>query len=328
MVSDKKMREVFNRLKTPVKLGAVIKDDGILYDSPSIFFKDGLWYMMYIGISANDEDRGYETFLASSPDLLHWKKLGRILTRTKTGWDGNQVDGQFVLTDISFGGSYSIKPFDGKYWCAYIGGAKPGYEPDPLLIGYACTDDPTVPSEWKRLEQPILSPYDSDARDFENATIYRTFIFEDTTNTLGHRFLMYYNAKSGTIRKEQIGMCVSDDFYTWKRYLPSPVISNLDFKDNCISGDPQVIRMEDLGLWVIAYFRFDPPLGAFDTFACSENLTDWTRWQGEPLIKPGDGYDNLYAHKPHIISHNGKVYHFYCACNTKGERFIALAVSE
>ena len=29
-----------------------------------------------------------------------------------------------------------------------------------------------------------------------------------------------------------------------------------------------------------------------------------------------------------IDFHYGTVYHFYCACNKKGERFLALAVSE
>ena len=38
MVSKEKMQEVYERLKTPVKLGAVIKEEnGVLCDSPTIF---------------------------------------------------------------------------------------------------------------------------------------------------------------------------------------------------------------------------------------------------------------------------------------------------
>ena len=32
-----------------------------------------------------------------------------------------------------------------------------------------------------------------------------------------------------------------------------------------------------------------------ETFACSDDLTDWTRWQGETLVAPAEGYDDLYA---------------------------------
>ena len=328
MISYAKMKEVYELLKTPVRLGPVIREEnGVWCDCPSIFRRDGVWYMMYVAISSVDSDRGYETFIASSEDLVNWKKLGRVLTRTKKGWDGNQVDGGLALINNEFGGDYALNSYDGRYWCSYIGGELPGYEPDPLNIGYANTDDPTVAKEWVRLEKPILTTADGDVRDFENRTIYRTYIFEDQSRTLGHRFLMYYNGKAKEHGKEQIGMCVSDDFYNWKRYLDRPVVSNIDIPGSCISGDPQIIKMDDI--WVMAYFRFDSSSGsAYDTFACSEDLVNWTRWHGEPILKPGSGYDNVYAHKPYIVYSGGRVYHFYCACNTAGERFIALAVSE
>ena len=37
--------------------------------------------------------------------------------------------------------------------------------------------------------------------------------------------------------------------------------------------------------------------------------------------------DDVHAHKTWFVRHQGKNYHFYCACNQKGERFIALATS-
>jgi len=62
--------------------------------------------------------------------------------------------------------------------------------------------------------------------------------------------------------------------------------------------------------------------------ACSKNLVDWTVWDGEPLIRPEFAWENVHAHKPWVIKHDGRVYHFYCAVNNKNERYIALAVSE
>jgi predicted GH43/DUF377 family glycosyl hydrolase len=72
--------------------------------------------------------------------------------------------------------------------------------------------------------------------------------------------------------------------------------------------------------------------GAFDTFACSHDLKHWTKWEGEPLIRPSEPFDCIHAHKPWVIKHDGVVYHYYCAVG-RGEdgkevRGIALATSK
>ncbi len=67
--------------------------------------------------------------------------------------------------------------------------------------------------------------------------------------------------------------------------------------------------------------------GGFDTFACSYDLKSWTKWDGEPLVKPSEPYDAKHAHKPWVLKHGGVVYHYYCAVGDKG-RGIALATSE
>ncbi len=54
----------------------------------------------------------------------------------------------------------------------------------------------------------------------------------------------------------------------------------------------------------------------------------WTDWTGEPLIKPSEPFDNLYAHKPCMVKWKGTVYHFYCAVDKDNNRGIALATSE
>ena len=75
------------------------------------------------------------------------------------------------------------------------------------------------------------------------------------------------------------------------------------------------------------FFRCNAGEGAFDTFACSYDLQNWTLWDGEPLIAPEHPWENVHAHKPWFIRHNGVNYHFYCAVNDQGERFIAVAHS-
>ena len=62
--------------------------------------------------------------------------------------------------------------------------------------------------------------------------------------------------------------------------------------------------------------------------ATSDDLINWTHWNGEPLIKSEYDWENVHAHKPWFVRNKGKNYHFYCALNDKNEGFIALATSE
>ena len=59
-----------------------------------------------------------------------------------------------------------LQAFDGKYWMTYIGGAKQGYETDPLSIGVAWTDSPTEAKAWTRFPgNPVLTPRQADVRE-------------------------------------------------------------------------------------------------------------------------------------------------------------------
>ena len=59
----------------------------------------------------------------------------------------------------------------------------------------------------------------------------------------------------------------------------------------------------------------------------SDDLINWTKWDGNPLVKSELEWENVFAHKQWVIKENNVVYHYYCAVNRK-ERFIALATSQ
>ena len=322
-VPPARMQEIYDEVKTPHKYGIVLRgEEGQLVDCASVFRRGGHWYMVYVGAT---NKVGYETFLARSADLLHWEKLGKIMSFRAGGWDRWQVDGGIALCDPTWGGSSELQSFDGKYWMSYIGGAQQGYEPDPLAIGMAWTKTPTEVREWTPIaENPVLSRDQPDVREFEQKTLYKSQIIWDKARTLGHPFVMFYNGKVKN-GYEKIGLAVSDDMIRWQRFGREPVISNGDDKQRGISGDPQIVRLGDL--WVMFYFGAFWKPGAFDTFACSTDLVDWTKWTGEDLIKPSEPWDKQYAHKPWLLKHDGVVYHFYCAVGDQG-RVIALATSK
>lgn len=320
-ISEAELQRVYEEVRTPYKYGMVLsageKDSYV--DCANVFRHKGRWYMVYVSIS---NKVGYETCLAESEDLLHWTPKGRILPFAQRGWDACQADGGVALFDTTWGGSNTLGTYKGRYWMSYFGGNKQGYEPDPLSIGMASTDDPSSATPWERHEDnPVMRPDAPEARPFEQETLYKSFIMHDPSESLGYPFIMYYNGKQKGPWIERIGMAYSRDLIHWVR--PSnegAVIDNL----KGISGDPQITRMGDL--WVMFYFGAGWKKGAFDTFAVSRDLRNWTKWNGPHLVSSSEPYDKVFAHKPWILKHEGVVYHFYCAVSKEG-RGLALATS-
>ncbi|HEX2630300.1 MAG TPA: glycosylase [Chitinophagaceae bacterium] len=328
-VPQERMQQVYEEIKTPYKYGLIITpaDETKKIDCPTVFRKEKMWYMSYIIF----DGRGYETWLASSNDLLNWKTLGRILSFSdSTEWDGNQKAGYMALQDTKWGGSYALQKYKSKYWLSYFGGKDRGYEAGPLAIGIANSSSVTAIKEWKRTTVPVLSASDKDVRWWENKKLFKSSVIWDKNKTTGYPFVMYYNANGDTSNNtpkwrwfERIGMAVSNDMVNWKRFETDPVVHH----KIGITGDAVVQKMDDL--WVMFYFGafWERRKDAFNRFACSYDLVHWTDWNGADLINSTEPYDKRFAHKSFVVKHKGVVYHFYCAVNEKDQRGIAVATS-
>lgn len=319
VVPQEEMERIFQEIKTPYKYGIVLQhpDSTKLVDSPTIFRENNIWYMTYIVF----DGQGYETWLSQSNDLLNWESKGKVLSFTENTWDATQKAGYVSLVNINWDGDYLVEKYQDNYWMTYLGGNTAGYEAGTLKIGLANTTSLTKATEWKTTNSPLLSPEDEDARWFDNKTIYKSLVIRDSSKHTGYPFIMYYNAKGDTADYESIAMAVSNDMVTWKRYGKNPVIT----KGKGISGDAQIAKIGDV--YVMFYFGAFWKPGAFERFACSYDLINWTDWEGEDLIASSEDYDKQYAHKPWVIKWNGVVYHFYNAVGSNG-RVIALATSK
>ncbi|MCF6333579.1 MAG: hypothetical protein L3J11_09875 [Draconibacterium sp.] len=151
------MEETFDEIKTPYKYGVVFRhpDKTKFLDSPTIFHENNVWYMSYIIFNG----QGYETWLAESADLIHWKSKGKILSFTENTWDANQKAGYMSLVDIDWGGSYSVEKFQDKYWMSYLGGSEKGYETGVLGIGIVNSTILTEAIEWNRLRASLKTHF-------------------------------------------------------------------------------------------------------------------------------------------------------------------------
>ena len=158
------MQQIYEEVKTPFKYGLVVvpAHDAQKVDCPTVFRKGDRWYMTYIVF----DGRGYETWLATSHDLLQWETKGRILSFSKDSslWDASQKAGYAALVDVQWGGSYALKKYKGRYWMSYFGGKEKGYEAGALSLGIASTKKPTKAAEWRRQPQPVLTSSDRDRR--------------------------------------------------------------------------------------------------------------------------------------------------------------------
>ncbi len=331
-VTQQVMERVYNQVKTPYKYGLVIvpEDDSKKVDCPSVFRKGDDWYITYIKF----DGVGYETWLSKSSDLLHWQSLGKILSASNdsTQWDAYQKAGYIALQDYKWAGSYQWQSYNNKHWMSYFGGNTKGYEAGLLSLGMAYTTATvTTPHEFARLDKPILTSNDADVRWWENKKQFKSTVIWDKKKTTGYPFVMYYNANGDSAVNnlktrwfERIGMAVSNDMVHWKRFKDEPVMHH----PTGITGDAVIQKINNI--WVMFYFGafWEPRKDAFNRFACSYDLVNWTDWNGADLINSTKVYDAKFAHKSFVVKHKGVVYHFYNAVNKSDQRGIAVATSK
>ena len=326
MVDSSTMQNVFDKIKTPHKYGVVLQFPDEMCDSPTVYRHNGKWYMSFIKIANNHAESGYDSHLAESDDLLHWRYICKTMDRNdKNEWDSRQIALYAGFIDNALHGTYALNRINGGYHYAYLGGNLNGYETDPLSIGQCKTIDPARPEAYCKLPGPRLHPGDADSRKGETLTLYKSDLFVDPALTTGHLYVNAYNAK-GENHKESIYLAVSDNGEDWERYGDRAIIVD-DTEDGrrAIHGDPQILKDGDL--YIMLYFVLENGK-TYDTFACSYDLVHWTKWEGPYLIESSEEYDAMYAHKPCLVVDNGIVYHFYCAVSRDNTRTIALAASK
>ena len=344
-ISKNVMQKIYDEVKTPYKYGMVVapKDNYHQIDCPMVYREGGKWYMTYVVYNGKDgtDGRGYETWLATSDDLLQWKTLGRLLCYADKGWDMNQRAGYPALIDWTWNGSYEMAKYKGRHWMSYFGGEGTGYEAirKPLNMGMAFTKgDITQAHPWETSPSPVLSINDKSAQWWEKLTHYKSTVYWDKNKTLGKPFVMFYNAgginPANQLKAERIGIALSGNMTSWRR-LPlrtakrktgNPVFFHE--APGIITGDAQIVKFPHY--YVMFYFSAYNPerkYNAYNTFAVSRDLVNWQDWEGADLVYPSKPYDDMFAHKSYVLKHQGVVYHFYCAVNHAGQRGIAVATS-
>ncbi|HSV26927.1 MAG TPA: hypothetical protein VLH60_03445 [Sedimentisphaerales bacterium] len=306
---DKSIRDALADIRTPCKAGRLLIEptyrsgdfDSHGVDCPFVFRHEGRYWMTYVGW----DSIGYQTGLASSDDLIHWKKEGIILPR---GAVGSVTEYNSALTSImrdnELFGSGELKRIGGWFVGTYHAYPKPGYESGPAVIGLCRSSDLRT---WE-VGEPVLYP--EDEHEWEAGGLYKSWLMEHDGT-----YYLFYNAKTKAKHwKEQTGFATSRDMVKWQKHRGNPVVkvgAAGEF-DDIFASDPCVLRHK--GLWCMFYFGNSTNRHARDGVAFSRDLLSWEK-SGEILIDVGreGSCDQTFAHKPAIIAKGGVLYHFYTA---------------
>ena len=319
-LSPSQAEAVMSRVRTPRKHPSLVLSpsfqegayDALAVDCPFAFAHDGAYWLVHIGF----DGIGYRTGIARSEDLIHWEKEGVILDR---GPAGSVTEYNAALTwivrDNDLYGPGTLKRVNDRFLGTYHAYPKPGYETGPAAIGLCWSDDLR---HWT-VEPPCLRASDADADPWECGGLYKSCLMEHEGT-----FFLFYNAKTRTEPwVEQTGLAISTDLKTWTRADGNPLlpVGPKGAVDDIFCSDPGVVRVD--GLWALFFYTLSSDGKARDSVALSEDLKTW-RKSGEILVDvgaPGD-VDARYAHKPSVITREGRLYHFYCAVAPSPERAV------
>ncbi len=286
--------------------------DVCMTDAPTVYQLPGdpKWYMSFVGF----DNKGYQSFVAVSEDLVHWKHSDIAMGYGPKGeFDyGGVALCTYLYESYDVDAPRTLKKHKGKFWSLFCSYARQGgYELRPGYEGVACSEDGI---HWTRAKQQyILSIHEPEVGTWEKDCIYAPWLVEHQG-----KFYNFYNAANG--RVEQIGLALSDDLLNWTRYAGNPLIRNrADCEDARMAADGKVWRDGDH--WVMFYFGLKQD-HAHVMAAFSRDLLHWTA-RREPLYRAGghpEGLDARHAHKISLVFNpqNKTWYMFYNAVGKKG----------
>ena len=308
-------------VSTPKKHGRLVVSpsykkgafDSHAVDGPFLFFHDGKYWMTYFGW----DGKGYQTGLSSSDDLLNWRQERVLLKR---GPKGSVTEHNAALTcimrDNELFGPSTLKRVDGRFIGTYHAYPEPGYETGPGMIGLCNSEDLRT---WV-VDDPILRP--DPTWEWESGGLYKSWLME-----ADGVYYLFYNAKNKLGKSspwlEETGVATSTDLENWERYSGNPVLKvgpAGDFDDK-FASDPCVLRHN--GTWIMFYYGNCSDGHARDGVGFSDDLLHWQKGNRVLVdVGPDGSIDSKYAHKPGIITKDGRLYHFYCAVAPAEDRHL------
>lgn len=298
---------------TPYKYGKLVLAaspeagafDGRTVDCPFVFHHAGRFYMTYVGWDGT----GYQTGLASSANLVDWRKEGCILKRDAASpITRYNIAMNWIVRQNELRSAGELRKVRGRFLGAFHAYPNAGLEEGPAVIGLCWSSDLL---HWE-LGDVCLKP--EDGAEWERGGLYKPCLLE-----YDGIYYLFYNAKTaGRSWREQTGVATSRDLKQWTRYAGNPIlpVGGADSWDERFASDPCVLR--NGAEWAMFYYGFDRKGKARDFLAVGRDPFHFRKVDAILIdVGPPGAVDSTFAHKPSVITHQGALYHFYCAVSGK-----------
>jgi predicted GH43/DUF377 family glycosyl hydrolase len=174
--------------------GEVLSPTPGMWDSgdvlnPSVVRFNGAYLNLYSGFDGHT----WHTGVASSPDGVVWKKLGRVLS--PAGWEGSY---------IAANGSALVNDGEILYW--YVAG-------EPWQIGLARSRDGMA---WTKHPSPVVPP--GPRGSFDELAVADPYVIRR-----GEFLYMFYTGMDRA-RRQRLGVARSRDGVVWEKLRANPVL--------------------------------------------------------------------------------------------------------
>lgn len=181
---------------------------------------------------------------------------------------------------------------DGVYYMWYTGQINPGAATGRSWIGYATSTDGR---NWKRLDRPVLSA----DLPWEKVAVMCPHVIWDKEAGL---FKMWYSGGE-QYEPDAIGYATSKDGINWEKYTGNPVFANNvdnEWEKAKVTACQVIKRDNDYLMFYIGFKNVD--YAQIGMAKSKDGTTNWERYENNPIIKPGAGWDSSAVYKPYAVA--------------------------
>ncbi len=239
--------------------------------------------------------------LSTSGDGLSWTKPVICLPfNDSSGWE-RDVNRPVVIRK------------DGKYHMWYTG------ENDSVsAIGYAVSED------GRHFRRIGASPVLAADQPWEKKALMCPHVIWDGEAKL---FRMWYSGGE-QYEPDAIGYATSKDGIHWEKYAGNPVFRNdttHQWEQDKVTACQVIRRKNDYLMFYIGFKNID--YAQIGMARSKDGISNWERYTGNPLIKPGLAWDSSAVYKPYAIEDGDRWLLYYNGRHNNMEQ-IGIAIHE
>ncbi len=181
---------------------------------------------------------------------------------------------------------------DNIYHMWYTGQIGAGLSEGRSWIGHVVSEDGKL---WvRKSDKPVLSP----ELPWEKVALMSPHVIWDEEEQI---FKMWY-CGGEQIEPNAIGYATSLDGVNWKKYEKNPIFQGNEqneWEQNRVGGCMVIKRKNDYLMFYIGYK--DMYYAQIGMARSKDGITNWERYEHNPIIFPGEGWDMHATYKPYPI---------------------------